>query len=70
MLFNEIYFKALDECQAVVAHDFNPSTLKTEAGGFSGFQGKPGLQSEFQESQGCTEKSCLKKIRTIQKNKR
>ena len=51
-IFNEIYFKTLDECQAVVAHAFNPSTLKAEAGGFSGFQGQPGLQSEFQESQG------------------
>jgi hypothetical protein len=26
-----------------------------------GIQGQPGLQSEFQDSQGCTEKPCLKK---------
>ena len=38
-IFNEIYFKTLDECQAVVAHAFNPNTMKAEAVGFSGFQG-------------------------------
>jgi hypothetical protein len=39
----------------VVAHAFNPSTLEAEAGGFL----SPGLQSEFQDSQGYTEKPCL-----------
>jgi hypothetical protein len=38
----------------VVAHAFNPSTWEAEAGG-------PGLQSEFQDSQGYTEKPCLEK---------
>ena len=33
---------------------FNPSTWEAEAG-------QPGLQSEFQDSQGYTEKPCLKK---------
>jgi hypothetical protein len=42
----------------VVAHTFNPSTWEAEAGGF---QGQPGLQSEFQDSQGYTEKPCLEK---------
>ena len=35
---------------AVVAHAFNPSTWEAEAGEFSEFE--PGLQSEFQDSQG------------------
>jgi hypothetical protein len=44
--------------RAVVAHAFNPSTWEAEAGGF---QGQPGLQSEFQDSQGYREKPCLEK---------
>jgi hypothetical protein len=40
----------------VVAHAFNPSTQEAEAGGFLA-----GLQSEFQDSQGYTEKPCLEK---------
>jgi hypothetical protein len=47
--------------QAVVAHVFNPSTREAEAGGFLSFWGQPGLQSEFQDSQGDTEKPCLEK---------
>jgi hypothetical protein len=38
-----------------VAHAFNPPTWEAEAGRV---QGQPGLQSEFQDSQG---KPCLKK---------
>jgi hypothetical protein len=41
-----------------VAHDFNPSTWEAEAGDLC-IQGQPSLQSEFQESQGYTEKTCL-----------
>jgi hypothetical protein len=44
----------------VVAHTFNPSTREAEAGGFLSSR-QPGLQSEFQDSQGYTEKPCLKK---------
>ena len=33
----------------MVTHDFNPSTQEAEAG-----RGQPGLQSEFQDSQGYT----------------
>jgi hypothetical protein len=44
----------------MVVHAFNPSTWETKAGGFLS-QGQPGLQSEFQDSQGCTEKPCLEK---------
>ena len=33
-------------------------------------RGQPGLQSEFQDSQGCTEKPCLKKTKQKQKNKK
>jgi hypothetical protein len=41
-----------------------PSTWEAEAGGFLSFQ--PGLQSEFQDSQGYTEKPCLG-VKTKQK---
>jgi hypothetical protein len=44
-------------------HAFNPSTWEAEAGRFLSLRqglGKP-LQSEFQESQGYTEKPCLEK---------
>jgi hypothetical protein len=40
----------------VVVHTFNPSTWKADF-----FQGQPGLQSEFWDSQGYTEKPCLEK---------
>jgi hypothetical protein len=43
----------------VVAHAFNPSTRESEAGGFMSSRGQPGLQSEFQDSQGYIEKPCL-----------
>jgi hypothetical protein len=46
--------------QAVVVHAFNPSTWKAEAGGFLS-SSQPGLQSEFQDSEGYTEKPCLEK---------
>jgi hypothetical protein len=40
-----------------VAHTFNPSTWEAEAGGsLSWVQDLPGLQSEFQSSQGYIEK--------------
>jgi hypothetical protein len=41
----------------VVAHAFNPSTPEADFW----VRGQPGLQSEFQDSQGCTEKPCLRK---------
>ena len=50
---------------AVVAHAFNPSTRKAEAGGFLLVRGQPGLQSEFQDSRGYTEKPCLGKKENI-----
>jgi hypothetical protein len=45
----------------VVAHAFSSSTREAEAGGFLSSQGQPGLQSEFQDSKGYTEKPCLEK---------
>jgi len=53
----------------VVAHTFNPSTWEAEAGGFLSW-GQPGLQSEFQDSQGCTEKPCLEKPKKKKKKKK
>jgi hypothetical protein len=44
----------------VVVHAFDPSTWEAEAGGFLSLI-QPGLQSEFQDSQGYTEKPCLEK---------
>jgi hypothetical protein len=43
----------------MVAHTFNASTWEAEAGGSLWVGGQPGLQSEFQDSQGYTEKPCL-----------
>jgi hypothetical protein len=40
----------------VVAHAFSSSAQEAEAGGSLRVQGQPGLQSEFQDSQGYTEK--------------
>ena len=45
----------------MVAHAFNPSTREAEAGGF--LSSRPGLQNEFQDSQGYTEKPCLEKTK-------
>jgi hypothetical protein len=47
----------------VVAHAFNPSTWEAEADGFLS------LQSEFQDSQGYTEKPCLEKPKKKKKKK-
>jgi hypothetical protein len=52
----------------MVAHAFNPSTWEAEAGGFLSLR-QPGLQSEFQYSQGYTEKPCLKKQNKTKQNK-
>jgi hypothetical protein len=44
----------------MVAHTFSSSTQEAETGGF--LSSRPaGLQSEFQDSQGYTEKPCLGK---------
>jgi hypothetical protein len=46
--------------RAVVAHAFNPSTWEAETGRF--LSSRPAWsKSEFQDSQGYTEKPCLKK---------
>ena len=47
----------------MVAHAFSPSTWEAEAGDFW-VRGQPGLQGEFQNSQGYAEKPCLKKQTT------
>jgi hypothetical protein len=48
----------------VVGHAFNPSTWEAEAGGVSC------LQSEFQDSQGYTEKPCLEKEKNKKQTKK
>jgi hypothetical protein len=45
----------------VVTHAFNPSTWEAEAGRFLSLRPQPGLQREFQDSQGNIEKPCLEK---------
>jgi hypothetical protein len=60
-----------DSGWAVVAHTFNPSTWEVEAGGF--LSSRPAwstVQSEFQDSQGCTEKPCLGKKKKKKKKKK
>ena len=55
----------------MVAHAFGPSTWEAEAGDFW-VRGRPGLQGEFQNSQGYTEKPCLGRTnkQTKQQHKR
>jgi hypothetical protein len=54
----------------VVAHAFNLSTLKAEAGRSLRVQGQPDLQSEFQDIQNYVDRSCLKeKDRKIERKK-
>jgi hypothetical protein len=48
---------------------FNPSTQEAEAGGFLSSR-QSGLQSEFQNSHGYTEKPCLEKTKNKTKNKK
>jgi hypothetical protein len=55
-----LVIKKTFKSQGVVAYAFNPSTQETEAGRFLSSR-KPGLQSEFQDSQGYTEKPYLEK---------
>jgi hypothetical protein len=50
----------------VVAHAFK-SHWEAEAGGFLS-SGQPGLQGEFQDSQGYIEKPCLKNKKKKKKN--
>jgi biotin carboxylase len=55
---NKIFYIQIQIKAEHVAHTFNPSTQEAEAGGFPG---QPGLQSEFQDSQGYKEKPYLEK---------
>jgi hypothetical protein len=58
----------------MVAHAFDPSTLIPALGrqrqADFRVRGQPGLQSEFQDSQGYTEKPCLKKKQNKQTKKK
>ena len=50
----------------MLVHAFNSSTREAEAGGFLSSR-QPGLQSEFQDSQGYTEKPYLEKQKQTNK---
>ena len=52
-----------------MAQAFNPSTQESEVRVSLRVQGQSGLQSEFKDSQGYTEKPCLKKETCKQANK-
>jgi hypothetical protein len=52
--------------RVVVAHAFNPSTWEEEASTF--LSSRPTWSTEFQDSQGYTEKPCLKKPKKKKKN--
>jgi hypothetical protein len=54
----------------VVAQTFNPSTWEAEAVRSLWVQGQPGLQSEFQDSQGYTVKPYLEKPKVEEKKKK
>jgi hypothetical protein len=50
-------------------HTLNPSTQESEAGGSLRVRGQPGLQREFKDCQGYTEKPYLEKQKQKPKNK-
>jgi hypothetical protein len=52
----------------VVAHAFNPGTWEAEAGGF--LSSRPAWSTEFQDSQGYTEKPCLGKRKKEKEGKK
>jgi hypothetical protein len=52
----------------MVALAFNPRTREARQADFW-VRGKPGLQGEFQDSQGYTEKPCLEKQNKTKQNK-
>ena len=62
-----ILFLTQSVSQAMVAHAFNPSTWEAEADGSLSL--RPAWSTEFQVSQGYTEKSCLVN-KTKQKNQK
>lgn len=47
-------------CWAVVANTFNPNTGRPRKANLCEFKGSNLLQNEFQNTQGITEKLCLK----------
>ena len=57
---NEGIFKQIKLIRAVVSHASNPSIWEAKTFRLM-VQGQPGLQSEFQDSQGYTEKPHLEK---------
>jgi hypothetical protein len=52
----------------VVVHTFNTSTWEAESGGF--LNSRPAWSTEFQDSQGYTEKPCLEKPQKKEKKRK
>jgi hypothetical protein len=65
-LVSDSHRKNAEFCRAVVTQAFNPSTQEAEAGRFLSSR-QPGLQSEFQDRQGYTEKPCFENKQTKKK---
>ena len=63
-----IILKDINKSWAVVVHAFNPSTWGQRQADFWVW-GQPGLRSEFQDSQGYSEKPCLEKPKPNQTKK-
>jgi hypothetical protein len=61
--------KEIHEKPGVVVHTFNPSTREAEAGRLMSLR-PAWSQSEFQDSQGYTEKPCLEKKENQKKRKK
>jgi hypothetical protein len=57
----------IEQNRAVVAHTFNPNTWEAEVDRSLWVRGQPSLQSEFQDSQGYTEKLSQNKTKRNKK---
>lgn len=53
----------------LVVNALNASSKDTKVGGSLRVQGQPGLNSEFQDSQGCIERPFLKKRRKMRRRR-
>jgi hypothetical protein len=63
-----LIFKKLKGDKVVVAHAFSPSTREGDRQVGISLSLKPVWSTEFQDSQGYTEKSCLRHKRKMERN--